>query len=181
MRPSELALDESSEWLSWQHAISTLEDMSDQPEIGAFVSIPTTSPLRTVEDVDTCISTFLEDDTDIVITVTPAAHNPYYNMVTTDEYGYARQVIDAPKVLYRRDAYPQVYDMTTVAYVARPNFILNSVSPFEGRVKAVQIPTERALDIDTEMDMKFAEFVLRERMKHQSGRNSTGTSRLVDD
>ena len=50
--------------------------------------------------------------------------------------------------------------MTTVAYVSRPDVIINSLGIFEGQVKGVEIPAERALDIDTELDFKIAEFLM---------------------
>jgi N,N'-diacetyl-8-epilegionaminate cytidylyltransferase len=162
MRPAELAGDSSSEWMAWQHMIRTLHEEAKDAEIEAFVCIPLTSPLRSVEDIDACIRVYREGGADVVITVKAAETNPYYNMVVLDDSGFARQVIETKKGAYRRDMYPEVFDMTTVAYVANPDFVLNSVSPFEGRVKAVVIPTERALDIDTELDFKFAEFILQQ-------------------
>ena len=55
---------------------------------------------------------------------------------------------------------PPVFDITSVAYAERPKFILEAKSMFEGRVRAVVVPAERAIDIDTELDFKFAEFLL---------------------
>jgi CMP-N-acetylneuraminic acid synthetase len=169
MRPPELADDQSSEWLAWKHAIETLSKDRDHPPIDVFVCIPTTAPLRVVEDVDTCIDVFLQDDVDVVITVKKAEHNPYYNMVRIGADHLAHQVIESENSVYRREAYPTVYDMTTVAYVARPDFVVDSTNPFEGRVKAVEIPAERALDIDTELDFLFAEFVLEQRTSNSAG------------
>ena len=162
LRPQELARDDSPEWLAWQHAIRTLEVTKDEPKMEVFVCIPPTSPLRAVEDVDACIRTLLESDADLVITVKPAERNPYFNMVVLDGAGYARLVIPPDRTIYRRQAAPPVYDMTTVAYAAWPEFVLNASSMFEGKVKAVVVPAERALDIDTELDFKFAEFLLRQ-------------------
>lgn len=160
MRPASLAEDSSSEWMAWRHMIRTLENENSGDGIGKFVCLPLTSPLRQREDVEQCIRVYDEGGADVVITVKTAETNPYYNMVVLDEKGFARQVIETEKGPYRRDMYPEVFDMSTVAYVANPEFILNSVSPFEGRVRAVQIPAERALDIDTELDFKLAEFIL---------------------
>lgn len=160
MRPAGLAHDDSPEWLAWQHAILTLEATEGEPKMDVFVSIPPTSPLRAVEDVDACIRTLLESDADLVITVKPAERNPYFNMIVMDEAGYAQLVIPPNETIHQRQAAPLVYDMTTVAYAARPEFLLNANSMFEGKVKAVVVPTERALDIDTELDFKFAEFLL---------------------
>ena len=63
------------------------------------------------------------------------------------------------KVVRRQDA-PAVFDMTTIAYAARPDFILREAGLFAGRAKAVLVPAERALDIDTPLDFELAEFLL---------------------
>ena len=60
----------------------------------------------------------------------------------------------------RRQDAPSVFDITTVSYVCRPEFIINSDAIFDGKVKGVQIPADRALDIDTELDWKFVEFMM---------------------
>jgi len=160
MRPLELALDDSPEWLAWQHAIRALEK-KDKRKIDVFASIPPTAPLRIVEDIDKCIHVLLESDADVVITVKQADRNPYFNMVSLGDDGYAKLAMTLDRPIYRRQDAPQVYDMTTVAYAAKPTFVLNAHSLFEGKVKTVVIPVERALDIDTELDFKFAEFLLR--------------------
>jgi len=92
MRPPELAGDESPEWLAWQHALRALSE-NGAPEIEVFVSIPPTSPLRAIQDIDACVQALRESDADIVITVKPAERSPYFNMVSLDEGGNARLVI----------------------------------------------------------------------------------------
>ena len=165
VRPKELAQDNSLEWLAWQHAIRTLKELDKGRELDVFVSIPPTAPLRLVEDVDNSIKTFLESDADIVITVKRAIRHPSFNMITLDEQNCAKLVLPLDKQIIRRQDAPPVYDMTTVAYVASPKFIMESKAVFEGRVKAVLIPEERALDIDTELDFKFAEFLITEALQ----------------
>lgn len=160
LRPAELACDNSPEWLVWQHAIRTLETADPSRKIELFVCIPPTSPLRSVGDVDACIQSLRDGDADIVITVKPAERSPYFNIVVLDQAGYARLLIPSDGAIYRRQEAPPVFDMTTVAYAARPEFVLKAKSMFEGRVKAVVVPPERAVDIDTEMDLRFAEFIL---------------------
>ena len=46
--------------------------------------------------------------------------------------------------------------MTIGGYVAKPEYVLKNNSLFVGNVKAVKIPKERALDIDTYFDLKLA-------------------------
>lgn len=160
MRPQELARDDSDEWLTWRHAIQTLGATAGEPKIDILACIPTTSPLRAVQDIDACVQKLLEGDADIVITITSADRNPYFNMVTLDDAGCARLVIPSDKKIHRRQDAPRVYNITTVAYAARTQFVLNANSIFEGKVEAVFVPSERALDIDTELDFKFAEFLM---------------------
>ncbi|MBW2738314.1 MAG: acylneuraminate cytidylyltransferase family protein [Deltaproteobacteria bacterium] len=167
VRPKELAQNNSPEWLAWQHAIRTLKEQDNGRELDVFVSIPPTAPLRSVEDVDNAIQTFLESDADIVITAKKASRHPSFNMITLDEQNCAKLVLPLDKQIIRRQDTPPVYDMTTVAYVASPKFIMESNAVFEGRVKAVLIPEERALDIDTELDFQFAEYLMTNRMKRK--------------
>jgi len=159
MRPAELAKDDSPEWAAWQHAVRTIEQLDNQ-EISVLVSIPATAPLRAVEDIDACISMLLGSDADVVITVTTADRNPYFNMVTLDRDNSARLVIRPERILYHRQDAPEVFDMTTVAFAARKEFVMRATSVFDGKVKAVVVPKERALDIDTELDLAFAEFLM---------------------
>ena len=85
-RPAELATDKSAEWLSWQHALNYLKLSSGElPD--AMISLPTTSPLRTVHDVENCLDEFSRGGCEVLITVTEASRNPYFNMVKDNDDG----------------------------------------------------------------------------------------------
>ncbi len=165
LRPKELAKDNSPEWLAWQHAVKTLNEQDKGRDLDVFVGIPTTSPLRITEDVDRAIQAFLEGESDVIITVKNTARHPAFNMVALNKRNYAKLILPPAQKISRRQDAPLVYDMTTVAYVAKPDFIVEANSIFEGKVKAVLIPEERALDIDTELDFQFAEYLMTNRMK----------------
>lgn len=158
MRPPELAQDDSPEWLAWQHAVRALADQ-DGRCMDVLVSIPTTSPLRAPSDIDSCVRRLVETDADIVITITPAERSPYFNMVVLED-DRARLVIPPTSNISRRQDAPAVFSMTTVAYAARASFVLAANSMFEGTVRAVVVPPERALDIDTEFSFQIAERLL---------------------
>jgi N,N'-diacetyl-8-epilegionaminate cytidylyltransferase len=163
VRPADLSGDDAPERAAWQHAIKTLRSMEGERSVDVFVCVSTTAPLRAVADLDVCIKAFLQEEVDIVITVSTAVRSPYYNMVELDEGGMAQLAIPPQRMLHARQKAPQIYDMTTVAYVARPDHVLESDYIFDGRVMAVVIPKERSLDIDTELDWQFAEFLLARR------------------
>lgn len=156
-RPAALATDTASEWTAWQHAIEYVRALGIDFDV--FLSLPATSPLRNAQDIVNCLDA-LQPDTDIVITVTPSARSPYFNMVSTDAAGLAHVVLGTAEFKRRQDV-PPVYDITTVAYVARPDFILTQERLFAGRVRPVVVPKERAVDIDDEYDFKLAQVLLK--------------------
>jgi N-acylneuraminate cytidylyltransferase len=158
IRPKELASDESPEWLSWQHFLRYFKNTSgDLPEI--FVSLPTTSPLRSISDIENCLKEFKKGNADIVLGVSHASKSPFFNMVTKDGENFLNLVIDNGKQFARRQDAPEIFDLTTSCYVGNPNFILEKKAIFEGRVVGVEIPSERAIDIDTQLDFQIAEFL----------------------
>jgi N-acylneuraminate cytidylyltransferase len=171
MRPLDLALDHSPEWLAWRHAINWYR--KHRGDFDVFVSLPTTSPFRSVHDVASTIQALTStEDVDIAITVTEANRSPYFNMVKIDPNGYSHLVIPPASEVFRRQDAPVVFDITTVAYAARPQFVLENSSIFAGRVKAVQVPRERSLDIDTPFDFLVAEalaaLILQKKIKTES-------------
>ena len=162
IRPTELARDDSPEWLAWRHALNYLLDtVGVLPE--AMVSLPATAPLRLPLDIENCLDEYEKGDVDMVVTVTDAHRSPYFNMVKTNADGTVGLVIPPQSAIARRQDVPTVYDMTTVAYVARPEFVMTCNSLFEGQVRAVHVPTERAIDIDTLLDFQIAECLLNNR------------------
>ncbi|MEY3721627.1 MAG: hypothetical protein RL618_2146 [Pseudomonadota bacterium] len=167
MRPEELARDDSPEWLAWRHALQWLkEDEGRLPD--AMVSIPPTSPLRQPIDIENCLDAFAFGDANMVVTVTEAHRNPWFNMVTMNPDGMASLVNShVPGTITRRQDTPPVYDLTTVAYVARPEFVLSQHGIFAGRVRAVKVPQERALDIDTLLDFRMAEFLCQDGCRNE--------------
>jgi len=160
IRPSELATDTSPEWHSWQHFIKFLADKDGRlPEV--FISLPATSPLRSTIDVENCLNEFKKGRADFVVGITPSERNPYFNMVKKGEDNQVDLVVQQGNKYSRRQDTPEVFDLTTVCYVGKPSIILTKNSIFEGKVAGVEIPKERAIDIDTELDFQIAEFLFK--------------------
>ena len=159
MRPPHLAADDTPEWLAWRHALEFVRTEENRlPD--AMVSVPATAPLRDPSDIARCLELFEQGDSDIVVTVSPAHRSPYFNMVKENADGTVGLAIPTLSSVTRRQDAPVVYDMSTVAYVARPDWVLTHNGLFDGRMRAVNVPAERAVDIDTLQDFHFAEFLL---------------------
>lgn len=159
LRPAELAQDNSPEWPVWRHALNYLKEI-DGAYPDALIVVPATAPLRAAEDLERCLDAYEAGGVDMVITVTDAHRNPYFNMVKVHADGTVGLVIPPKGSIGRRQDAPVVYDVTTVAYVARPEFVMTRNGVFEGRVRHVHIPAERALDIDTPLDFRIAECLM---------------------
>jgi len=157
-RPAELAGDTSPEWLSWRHGVEWVENHYGKFQY--FVSLPVTSPLRNVSDVERAISKLETSPADICISVTPASRSPYFNMVKALDDGTCELVIKPEGAVTRRQDAPDVFDITTVVYIATPAFIQNNDNLFSGAVTSVVIPKERAVDIDDIYDFLLAEAIV---------------------
>lgn len=160
LRPSELALDTTPEWHAWKHALNYLKDSEGSLPEG-MVSLPTTSPLRSVLDVENCINEYEKGLFDAVVTITDSHRNPYFNMIKEVANGEYVLVNKPDQRISQRQQAPTVYDLTTVCYVANTQFVLTNNGIFDGKVGAVKVPKERSIDIDSELDFDIAQALLK--------------------
>ena len=157
-RPDDLASDDSPEWLSWQHAVSYVLDTYG--EFDLFVSLPATSPTRTPEDVQNCISAWQTDC--LSLTVVPSRRNPFFNMVSIDKSGFAHllnQLDSGDQIIRRQDA-PMSYDMANSCYVTSPKMISISTSLWDLDIIPTVVKPENSVDIDSPMDFLFSKVLL---------------------
>lgn len=156
LRPSHLASDNASEWLVWQHALRYFGEINLPSNV--LVVLPPTAPLRISDDVIRSIELFHETKCDGVVCGFPSNRNPFFNMVTIDNEFRCKLLSTRGNIRYtRRQDAPLVYELSTVSYVMRPNYVLNSTHLFDGDIRLCNVPAERALDIDTELDFCIAE------------------------
>lgn len=159
IRPDYLSSDTSPELDAWKHALTYLQiEESSLPK--TMVSLPATAPLRSVGDVSEAIQLFFRTDSDLVVAVSEAQRNPYFNMLVR-ENDLFRLGISSLNISRRQDA-PDYYDLSTVVYVASTKFVLGADRILDGKTRAIVIPKERALDIDDLSDFRYAEFLLNE-------------------
>jgi len=90
-------------------------------------------------------------------------------MVTIAKNGRVELVIQPQSGVSRRQDAPPVFDITTVVYATTPSFILQNDSLFSGIVTAVEVPKNRAVDIDDIYDFMLAEAIIKETTKKTTG------------
>ena len=154
IRPKHLSTDTSPEIYAWRHAVDFLNNELDIfPDY--IVSVPTTSPLRRTSDINKCLSLAIKNKLDIVFAITSSHKNPYFNMLI-EKKGKLKIAIKKNKKISRRQDAPKSFDLTTICYVFKPNYIKSNFNLFSGKVGYVHIPKQRAIDIDDKWDYRIA-------------------------
>lgn len=155
-RPAELAGSSAAKLPVIGHLVDFLE--TEGHSIDRIVDLDPTSPLRTVDDIESAIE-LLDDDTDAVITGYPSDKNPYFNMVEQRQDGTYGLVIQSDVVA--RQAAPRVYAMNASIYVWHRTTFDRGL--WNGRTRLYEMPRERSVDIDSELDFKIVELLMAER------------------
>ena len=154
MRPSELAQDATPMIPVLQHAFKAYAPAE------TLVLLDPTSPLRLVDDIEACLTKLKLPETDSVVTVTEAEHNPYYVMAGV-ENDYLKYPLFKPgKEIHRRQDAPKVYRLNAAVYAIKRKVLLNG-KIFTDKTRAVIMPQIRSSHIDHEVDYLYAEFLLK--------------------
>ena len=155
LRPAELAKDEAQAIDNYIYTIDRLEkDFS--MNIDSFTVLQPTSPLRTTEDIDKSIEMYKNSNARSVISYTEE-HHPLTWHKYIKEDGSLENIFEDK--LDNRQKFRVSYYPTGAVYVFNTQMI-RSRNYFDGSTKAYIMPRERSVDIDTEEDFRYAEFLL---------------------
>lgn len=155
-RPSELAGSSAAKLSVIGHLIRHLESIGHT--IDRIIDLDPTSPLRTIDDIEAAIS-LLDHDVDVVITGYQSDKNPYFNMVQERPDGTFGLVVESAAV--SRQSAPQVFAMNASIYVWRRDTFERGL--WSGRTRLYEMPRERSVDIDSELDFRIVELLMSER------------------
>jgi len=160
MRTPQLAQDDSSKWDVFRHLVETLEKLEGR-RVDVLVDLDTGVPLRQPVDISQCIQQLLESQADVVVTAYEPERNPYFNMVEIQSDGYARVSKPSAVPVTRRQAAPHVYSLSPAVYAIRRDSLWQFEHWALSRMQIHVIPRERAVDIDTEIDFRFVEYLIK--------------------
>ncbi len=127
-----------------------------------LIDLDATAPLRDVGDISNSFKQFLDDDNDNLITAMPSRRSPYFNLVEVNKTGDVTLSKKLDSAIVRRQDAPKSYDMNASIYIWKRNVILNESTLFLEKTGLYVMPEERSIDIDTELDYKFVEFIMKE-------------------
>ena len=119
-----------------------------------------TSPLRKIYDLKKALNKMIRNKSDNLFSVCLSKRNPYFNAVEFKK-NKIKPIKNLMKQITSRQNAPVVYDMNASIYIWKRITLLNSNTVFQKRTSIYIMPEERSLDIDTPLDFKIVEFLLR--------------------
>ena len=162
-RPDEMATDTAPKLPAIRHCLEqAIAQTGKTPDI--FVDLDVTSPLRLASDITGAVALLRESGCRNVITGAPARRSPYFNLVeqrTDGSVGLSKSA--KPPITRRQDA-PRCFDMNASIYVWRVAPFLEQPAVFYPDTRLFEMPEERSIDIDSDLDFALVELLLRQRL-----------------
>ena len=158
VRPAELATDTCGSNEVIQHAYQFFTDK--EINYDAIVLLQPTSPFRKVEFIKEAVALY-DESIDMVTSVRPAACNPYYDGFEEDKEGLL-QISKGDGTIARRQEAPKVWQQNGSIYVINPKSLIEKGMGKFTKIKKYAMPENYSVDLDTMLDWKMAELIIKE-------------------
>ncbi len=133
-----------------------------QEQFDYLIDLDATSPLRHKEDITNAFELLIKNSHSNVITAMPSRRSPYFNLVEVDN-GKVSLSKQADKKVVRRQDSPETFDMNASIYIWDRKTILAEKALFLDNTGLYVMPEERSIDIDSELDYKIVELMMKEK------------------
>lgn len=156
MRPADLAGDRSPVVEALVHAMAAFERSGGGPP-KAIVLLQPTSPFRKAEDIDRAIESFEIRNADTVVAVRAIRDHPYW--AWRKDGDRIEPVFSRTEMAMDRQLLPEAYAENGALYIIRRELVLNR-SLYGARVVPYLMDDAASIDIDTPLDLAWAQFLL---------------------
>lgn len=163
LRPSELSTDTSSSYDVLLHAAEFAK--KEGIDFDTVVLLQPTSPLRTSKHISEALSIY-NDALDMVVSVKESEENPYYSLFEENQEGILQP--SKPSNFTRRQDCPPVYSYNGAIYVINYESLKKQPLHKFTRIAKYLMPGINSLDLDTELDWKFMEFLMESKTIHSN-------------
>ena len=158
-RPARLATSHVGKADVLRHAVEFVEEQEGK-RVDVLVDLQPTSPLREPADIAACrLVLNARADADMVASACISPHNPYYSLFEVKNGRAVLSKKSSPPLERRQDA-PPVYALNGSIYMYRRRAIAAGRGLFDGCVLLYEMPPQRSVDIDDELDLELAELIL---------------------
>ncbi|CAH8242005.1 acylneuraminate cytidylyltransferase family protein [Vibrio aestuarianus] len=156
LRPKELARDDS---LAVDNYIYTTNRLSDEfgYDVDNFVVLQPTSPLRESQDIDGAIDLFYKNSADSVVSYCLEYHPVMWHKYI--EADSSLTSIFSDDSLNNRQQFRESYFPNGAIFVFKKSLIDNR-QYFSEKTFAYKMPRSRSIDIDTQEDFDYAQFLM---------------------
>lgn len=155
-RPAELATDTAKNNVVVKHA---LESRGLQDRI--VVLLQPTSPLRTAGQIDACVAPVAAGEVRSAMTVTAVEHHPGKTVVIENDL--IEPFTNDTDMEARRQTMREVYRQNGAVYAVSVKDFLEHDRFYLRPCRAVAVPAEDSIDIDSEIQLMLAELILQQR------------------
>lgn len=159
IRPANLASNDASTDDVMLHAIEALSLNEDD----ILLLLQPTSPLRTSEHIDEAVE-LLSDNLSLqgCVSVCECEHSPLWANTLPDDASM-NSFLNEDLITRRSQDLPTYYRLNGAMYCYRVSLIKYAKKrAYTDRVKAFVMPQEASVDIDTELDFYWAEFLMQQ-------------------
>jgi CMP-N,N'-diacetyllegionaminic acid synthase len=151
LRPAELATDEANAVDAVLHLIETLP-----VDTGYVLLLQTTSPLRTLADLERLCHTFEESPEARAIVSLTRHDSPHPEKIQELQDGYVRSYLGSSS--HRpRQALREVYALNGAFYLTHRDTLVSERSFLPERTLPFVMPPERSINLDTPFDLEVLE------------------------
>lgn len=157
LRPAEFALDSSPSWQAVVHLFGWLREHEGTVPAD-FCLLQPTSPFRTARHIDEAAERFIASKADSLVSVCRSKKSPYWSQVVGAD-GFLRPAVPSERAYERRQDAPQTYDLNGAVYFARTAAYEEQRTFLTARTAYYEMDDLASLDIDTELDFRFAEML----------------------
>ena len=158
-RPTELSSDTAGKLDAIRDVVLYAEKEKNK-SYDYVLDLDVTSPLRTLEDLRQALAK-IESTPDArnIFSVSPPAHNPYFDMVEKNENEYFNLVKKPEEQMLSRQQGPEVYELNASFYFYRRSFFDDDPMVLV-KNSLVYVMPHVCFEIDEILDMEFMEYLL---------------------
>ncbi len=158
LRSSETASDTASSWDMVKEILAQYRERG--VEFESFTLLQPTSPFRDFTDIQAAFDLFMKKEAVAVVSVCPMEHSPLW-CNTLPEDGSLEGFI-RPNSNQQRQKLKPYYRINGAIYLAKTEEFLKDQNLYRAGCFSYEMPAEKSIDIDTELDFKIAEAILKE-------------------
>ncbi len=166
LRPASIARDKTPDRPVILHLLDWMKNKENFIPDRLLYLRPTT-PFKNNEIINECLEKLNSNPAATSVRTVHRAEgidHPYW--MFKDKKGFLAPFIDGIDLskYYQRQLLPECYKINGVVDIVKPEVVLNNSDMFGEKVSFVEINDIHAVDIDTQLDFAFAEFLLLKKM-----------------